>query len=133
MDFQLVLPYLLLGLLGVNPAGPGTLSPNSPANDAVRLLTERDGSALRLQGAFTGQPDVSGELRYQLTVEKEGASGRSTSRQGGTFAAPAPDATATLSRVQLGVAAGDRIEATLTVHQASQLVGEARLDTLLQQ
>ena len=102
------------------------------SGDPVRLLTERDGTTLRLRGAFTGQAGVTGELRYQLTVEKQGASGRSTNRQGGTFAAPAPGVTDTLSRVQIGVQEGGRVEATLTVHRGERLLGEARLDTTLE-
>ena len=123
-------------LLSTSPGAPqgGGLptAPRADDGDAVRLLTEHDGTMLRLRGAFTGQANVTGTLRYQLTVEKQGASGRSTSRQGGAFAAPAPGVTDTLSHMQIGVQEGDRVEATLTVHREAQLLGEAHLDTVLQ-
>ena len=61
----------------------------------------------------------------------KGASGR-RGRQGGAFAAPAPGVTDTLSRVQIWVQEGDRVEATLTVHRGERLLGEARLDTTLE-
>ena len=99
----------------------------------MRLLCERDGPSLHLKGTFTGSADVTGPLRYELIVEKQGTSGRSTSRQAGAFVAPAPGVRDTLSRVQVGVKGGDRIVATLTVHREARLLGEARLDTLLQQ
>ena len=114
---------LALAVSGAAPAQP----------PGAQILTEHAGDALELRGRFTGRAGLTGELAYQFSVRKEGASGTSTSRQGGAFPAPAPGQASTVPTVvRLGVERGDRLDVTLTIRQGDRLIDEARLDTVLQ-
>lgn len=82
--------------------------------DPARIEVERDGDTLLMRGIFEAADPPDAELSYTLDVTKRGASGTSTTRQGGTFT-PAPGRADTLSTVRLGVQPGDTVEARLDV------------------
>jgi hypothetical protein len=110
-----LLGWLLLGLA----TGP------VPAAEGAQIDLEPEGAVLVVRGIFAASEPPGAELSYQLDVTKSGASGRSTSRQSGTFR-PTPSGADTLSTVRLGVQPGDEVEAVLTVSSGSGLVSEAR-------
>jgi hypothetical protein len=68
-------------------------------------------------------------LRYDLTVERTGAS-TTRSRQGGSFT-PTPCRVDTLSTVRLNAQPGDRLSLHLTIRRHARIVESVRRDTTL--
>lgn len=60
-------------------------------------------------------------LRYDVVTRKSGRSGTSNTRQGGSVTVDA-DGGASLSRVTVSVAAGERCEVSVQVYEGSRLV-----------
>ena len=78
-------------------------------------------------------PDTAGDdttaLRYELTVERTGAS-TSRTRQGGRFT-PIPGRTDTLSTARINAAPGDRLRLQLVVRRKADVVASvAHTDTV---
>lgn len=94
------------------------------SEDSARIEAERDGDALLLRGIFEAADPPDAELSYALDVRKQGASGTSSTRQGGVFT-PAADRADTLSTVRLGVQPGDTVEARLEVSGPAGFAAEA--------
>ncbi|HYE95703.1 MAG TPA: curli-like amyloid fiber formation chaperone CsgH [Rubricoccaceae bacterium] len=88
----------------------------------AEIRLERDGATLLVQGLFHATGDHA--LSYRLEAEKRGASGTSTSRQGGTFDARRGEE-AVLSTVRLGVQPGDTVEVHLTIYEGDHPIAEA--------
>lgn len=91
---------------------------------AARIEAQRAGDTLRLHSLFEAGEATTDSLRYEFEVNKRGASGTSTSRQGGAFM-PTAGGADTLSSVQVGVQAGDTVVARLRVTGPEGLVAEA--------
>jgi hypothetical protein len=105
-----------------------------PPDDSIgaRLLVERQGEMLRIQAAFTNDPDRNRDrlpktdtLTYALDVRRTGEAGTSQSTQSGRFET-APGRTDTLSTVRINVQPGDRAELHLTIRRGEALVDEVR-------
>lgn len=103
-------------LLALGPAG------GAPDDPPARIALERTDGQLAVRGIFFAD-QCFGELDYRLEVTKEGASGRSTSRQQGSFT-PCGFEPDTLSAVRIGVQPGDRIEAVLSVTRSGTPIAE---------
>lgn len=93
-------------------------------NDAVKAwidINSADG-----QKSFTARAQAAAEveIRYELTAVKRGPSGRSTTRQGGRYmlAAGRPKE---LSRLTLGLGAGDTYCLELRLYRGAELVSTA--------
>jgi hypothetical protein len=112
----LTLVLLAAAFYGRGPAGEVDRDP--PA----RIALERTDGHLAVRGIFFAD-QCFGELDYRLEVTKEGASGRSTSRQQGSFT-PCGFEPDTLSAVRIGVQPGDRIEAVLAVTRGGEPIAE---------
>jgi hypothetical protein len=101
----------------------------------ARITVERDGSMFTIIPTYA-LPDTAAAdttaLRYDLTVERTGAS-TSRSRQGGTFT-PAPGRVDTLSTVRINAQPGDRLHLHLVVRRNDQIVADiSRTDTISEQ
>lgn len=103
---------------------PLLMSTIDQRSDAARIEAQRAGNTLRLHSLFEADEAVVDSLRYEFEVNKQGASGTSTSRQGGTFM-PTGEAADTLSTVQVGVQAGDTVMARLRITGPDGVVAEA--------
>lgn len=90
----------------------------------ARIETVREGDVLLIRGLFEASRETPDALRYQLDVSKRGASGNSTTRQGGAFE-PTLYRTDTLSTVRVGVQAGDTVIARLEVSGSEGVLAEA--------
>jgi hypothetical protein len=120
-----------VGLLLVTTLSRG--DPSSPirsgitGNDSTgaRLLVERQGERVRVQGAFTNDGTGKGMLTYELDVRRTGDTGTSQSTQSGQFET-APGQTDTLSTVQVNVQPGDRMALHLTIRRDGTLIDEVR-------
>ena len=108
----LVLPLLMLSI--------------GQREDGARIEAQRTGDTLRLRSLFEARGGSADSLRYEFEVNKRGASGTSTSRQGGTFR-PTAGAADTLSTVQVGVQPGDTVVARLRITGPDGPVAEADL------
>lgn len=106
MAGRFLLVAVLAPLLALGFAAPG--------DDPARIEVERDGDTLLMRGIFEAADPPGAELNYTLDVRKQGASGTSSTRQGGAFT-PTPGRADTLSTVRLGVQPGDTVEARLDV------------------
>lgn len=106
-----LIPFLAFGFL-------------TPGEDPARIEVERDGDTLLMRGIFEAAEPPGAELSYTLDVTRRGASGTSSTRQGGAFT-PAPERADTLSTVSLGVQPGDTVEARLEVTGPAGFVAEA--------
>jgi hypothetical protein len=110
-------------LLGSSPALAQPAEPD--AASPARITVERDGDMFTISPTYA-LPDTAGAdttaLRYELTVERTGAS-TSRSRQGGMFT-PAPGRADTLSTVRVNAQSGDRLHLRLLLHRDDQLVTE---------
>lgn len=93
-------------------------------DESARIEVERDGGTLLLRGIFEAADPPAAELSYSLDVRKQGASGTSSTRQGGGFT-PTPGRADTLSAVHVGVQPGDTVEARLDITGPAGLVAEA--------
>jgi len=116
MPGRLVLAAVLVPFLAFGFAASG--------EDPARIEAELDGDTLLMRGIFEAADPPSAELSYTLDVRKRGASGTSSTRQGGVFT-PAADRADTLSTVRLGVQPGDTVEARLEVIGPAGLVAGA--------
>jgi hypothetical protein len=91
----------------------------------VRLTVERDGGMFTIIPTYA-LPDTAAAdtaaLRYELTVERTGAS-TSRSRQGGTFT-PTLSRADTLSTVRVNAQPGDRLHLHLVVRRDGQIVAD---------
>jgi hypothetical protein len=105
---------------------PLLMSSIGQGGDVARIEAQRTDGTLRLHSLFEASEAAKDSLRYEFEVNKQGASGTSTSRQGGTFR-PSADSADTLSTVQVGVQAGDTVVARLRVTGPEGLVAEADL------
>jgi hypothetical protein len=113
-------------LLGFAPMiGPSLCSAQTPPVPTPQITVEREGSLLTVRPTYT-LPDTAGAdttaLRYELTVERTGAS-TSSSRQGGAFT-PTPGRPDTLSTVRLNAVSGDRLTVHLVVRRGEQVIAE---------
>jgi len=107
------------------PAGPGAPAP-------ARITVERDGGTFTILPTYA-LPDTAtadpAAHRYELTVERTGAS-TSRSRQEGSFT-PAPGRVDTLSTSRINAQPGDRLYLHLVVRRGDQIVAEAaRTETI---
>lgn len=134
MRFSLAGYILGLGAVGLLLATPLSRGdPSSPIRSGIagddstgaRLLVERQGERVRVQGAFTNDGTETDTLTYALDVRRTGEAGTSQSTQSGPFKT-APGQTDTLSTVQVNVQPGDRMELHLVVRQDEHLVDEVR-------
>lgn len=116
------MPALTAALLAVLVAGLALLP--SPDDGPARIDLKPEGEALVVRGIFEAAQPPADTLTYRLDVTKHGASGRSTSRQGGAFA-PRPHRPDTLSTVRLGVQPGDTVEVALEVSGSAGPVADA--------
>ncbi|MEM1115458.1 MAG: curli-like amyloid fiber formation chaperone CsgH [Bacteroidota bacterium] len=98
-------------------------APEAASGDA-RLVVERSPGEVRVTGVYDG-PARDG-LTYRLTVEKEGASGRSRSAQSGAVRGD------TLSTSAVAVAPGDRLVVELRIEEGARLVAADALDTRIE-
>ena len=120
---------LLLGSLFGMIAG-GASSPAQaqvPSDGPAHIAVDRDGSRFTITPTYTLSDTATADttaLRYELTVERTGAS-TSRSRQGGAFV-PAPGRADTLSTVRLNAEPGDRLHLHLVVRRGEQVVAERR-------
>jgi hypothetical protein len=105
---------------------PLVMSNSSQQRDVARIEAQRTDDTLRLHSLFEASEATTDSLRYEFEVNKQGASGTSTSRQGGEFM-PTAGSADTLSTVQVGVETGDTVVARLRVTGPEGLVAEADL------
>ena len=121
----------VLGCLFVSAAPQGapssTVRSGSAADDSTgaRLLVERQGEMLRVQGAFVNDSTGTGTLAYELDVQRTGDAGTSQSTQSGRFET-APGQTDTLSTVQVNVQPGDEATVHLVIRRDETVVDEVR-------
>jgi hypothetical protein len=134
MRFSLAGYILGLGAVGLLLAT--TLSrgdPSSPirsgiaGNDSTgaRLLVERQGEMVRVQGAFTNDGTGTDTLTYAFEVRRTGDAGTSQSTQSGRFET-APGRTDTLSTVRVNVQPGDRMDVHLMIRRDETPIDEVR-------
>lgn len=116
MPGRILLAAVLLPLLAFGLAAGG--------DDPARIEVERDGDTLQMRGIFEVADPPAAELSYSLGVTKRGASGTSSTRQGGVFT-PTHGRADTLSTVRLGVQPGDTVEVRLDVTGPAGFVAEA--------
>ena len=80
-------------------------------------------------GTLTIALDIVGldvaELRAELSVDRKGASGTVTLRQGGSFSI-APEQSVRVGKVSVSFNAGDRLTALATVWQDQTIIATAR-------
>lgn len=108
-------------------AATGSNTVNHSAGETgARILVERQEEGMRIQGAFVNDSTWTGELAYELDVQRTGSAGTSQTTQSGTFET-APGQADTLSTVQINVQSGDRVEAHLTIRWEEKLIDETRL------
>lgn len=116
---------LLAGLAGLAAcatvtSGDGPARPASdPSGPAARIVLERPPAgtdSFSVTAVYDGPADEA--LQYRLTVERQGAAGRSQSAQSGRFS-PQGQGPATLSSVRVNAAPGDRLEIVLTVSRGA--------------
>ena len=88
------------------------------------IETERSGVNLRFTGFV--QSDAAGEIRFELSVTKQGRSGRSESRQAGRLRLEA-GVPRRLSQSSVSIADGDEYCAQLALYQADTLVARQAL------
>lgn len=126
-----MLRALAIGLLGAAGLACLAAPPALPASSVTaadttgaRLLLTREADVVRVTPLYDAPAGAQDALRYELEVLREGRAGRSSSRQGGTFA-PRPGHTDTLSVASVNVAPGDRLEIHLRLFAADRLVDEA--------
>lgn len=96
------------------------LAAPTAGEDAVRLEIDRQPGRYRIAAVYDGA--VHDGLEYRLQVVREGSAGRSRTAQSGVVRGD------TLSAVSVGVAAGDRVVARVTVRGAGGVKSEAVLD-----
>jgi hypothetical protein len=94
------------------------LSPLGEPPCQARLHLSQQTHLLTLTGSCHSLLDQPAHYRYQLVVWRRGAGGQSHNTQGGEFALGAQQE-ATLSTVQLNVAATDSYKAKLVVFDAN--------------
>jgi hypothetical protein len=77
--------------------------------------------SVRVEPAVSGPPGKV--LRYEMTVEREGAAGHSTSNQSGTVKLGA-DGNGRLASNSMSIAAGDRYRVSVRVTDGDRVVAE---------
>jgi hypothetical protein len=90
----------------------------------VHIRVERDGDVLTIIPTYA-LPDtaaVTAGHRYELTVERTGAS-TARSRQGGPFT-PTPGRVDTLSTVRVNAQPGDRVHLRLVVRRNDRIIAD---------
>lgn len=133
--FFLVLPSIGLGTAGlilgafvsVGNGAPGSVERLEASSDpsGAQIQVHRQDETVRIQGVFINDHVEAGELRYELEVQRDGASGMARTTQSGAFAT-APAQTDTLSTVHVRVESGDRTEVHLTIRREGGVVDETR-------
>ena len=118
---------LALGGCVCAPDRAATAQPVPPsAPSAAQIVVDRDGAMLTIRPTYT-LPDTAGvdttALRYELTVERTGAS-TSRTRQSGQFA-PVPGRTDTLSTARINADPGDHLRLHLVVRRGADVVASA--------
>jgi hypothetical protein len=105
--------------------GPSLCSAQTPSVPTPQITVEREGSLLTVRPTFTLSDTTTTDttvLRYDLTVERTGAS-TARSHQGGAFT-PTPGRTDTLSTVRLNAQPGDRLTVHLVVRRGERVIAE---------
>lgn len=134
MRFSLAGYILGLGAVGLLLATPLSRGdPSSPIRSGIagddstgaRLLVERQGERVRVQGAFTNDGTGTDTLTYALDVRRTGEAGTSQSTQSGRFETT-PGHTDTLSTVRVNVQSGDQMVLHLKIRRDETLVDEVR-------
>ena len=118
---------LLLGLClsGIQLTGSHLAFAQSDMPAPTRLTVKHDGAMLTVRPTFTLSDTTTTDttvLRYDLTVERTGAS-TARSHQGGAFT-PTPGRTDTLSTVRLNAQPGDRLTVHLVVRRGERVIAE---------
>lgn len=117
---------LLLGTGTLTAAAQGVSENESEPIEGIHIRVERDGANLTILPTYALPDTAAGDtvaLRYELTVERTGAS-TSRTRQGGTFT-PTPGDVDTLSTVHLNAQPGDRLHLHLVVRRKGEAIAEA--------
>jgi hypothetical protein len=123
MSVRFTLIFVIGGFLELFGAAVGTTA--NAQNGPAHILVSQNASIYMIQPTYALPDTATGDttaLRYELTVERTGAS-TSRSRQGGTFT-PAPSRTDTLSTVRINAQPGDRLHLHLVVRRNDQTVAD---------
>ena len=112
-----------IGLLA--PVGFGE-APMSANVAAIRV--EHEPGGIVVSGVYEG--DRVGALTYELTVLREGATGTTTTRQGGGLESR-PGYAAALGFVRVNARVGDRVTVRLVVRRGEYPVAEASREGIL--
>ncbi|MBW3616549.1 MAG: hypothetical protein KY446_02175 [Proteobacteria bacterium] len=112
----------LFGVTGVFLGAAALAAPDEPGGSGVQawVRAEPAGSGQAFTAFVRTEAPFDG--RYELTAERNGPAGRSTSRQAGSIQAKAGDAVQ-LSRTALSpLGAGDGYRVVLSIYRGDELV-----------
>jgi hypothetical protein len=103
-----------------------TLVPNSASHSADNVRGWIDVSRNGAMTSFTGfvEAPAPADLRYTLTVAKQGRSGRTNSSQGGRTRVT-PNMPSRLSQTQLNITEGDSYCVELVVYDGDTVIARA--------
>ncbi len=90
----------------------------------LRLNSSLEGSELTVVPQIAAPPGA--RLRYEMTSTKQGAAGKSSTRQSGRVTVGS-DGSARLSTLSLGVSPQDRYVVSVKVYEGAKLVAEELL------
>lgn len=106
---------LYIGLL-IFPHDPG-----QPCDAEIRIVETGQNATIEAACAAPVAVDAAHDLRYELLVDRIGASGTSRSKQGGAFI-PGTASADTLSRMRVSFSPGDALNVQLLIYDGDQLV-----------
>ena len=100
-----------------------------PAEEGARICVDLGRRVVNLFATYSAEGSDS--LTYEMEATRTGVSGKSATRQAGTFK-PAPGRTDTLSTIRLSISDGDRLEVRLVVRDGTRIVSSDRFhETML--
>ncbi len=102
-----------------------TLSQSDATSPLCKIEITPQGSVMHLTGVLLSPDPAAGH--YQLSVLKQGVSGRARNMQSGAFVAHSDGSQTPLGTIAVRLAAGDALSAELTIHADDRLVCTATL------
>lgn len=97
-------------------------------DDGARILLTVENGHLGVQGYFHNDRALSGTLEYTLRIIREGAAGRSSSSQNGSFET-VPGQADTLSTTRINVQDGDSLYIALDILHNGDPVDNDQIET----